>query len=1270
MVDREAVLERLRRQHQEILPLPNLTQIQTESYQWFLDQGMLELFQHFSPVEDYTGNLALEFLDYRLGEPTRTEEECREADVTYEAPIYAKVRLVDKETGEIKESEIYLGELPVMTERGTFIINGAERVVISQLSRSPGAYFRDAIDNSGRVLHSAQVIPAEGAWVELGTAASGAISVKIGQTRRFPATVLLRAFDWFEEGQETDVPRTGTDQEILECFGEHKRIEIKELIKSFARDEERGMPGAGGYHVYYSLDRISGPGGEMIVDRYQHISEKAAQALRQSGRQQVRVLQVPFEIHVTLEEDDAGSSEEGLLRFYAKIRTGDAATRESAESLLNSYFFDIKRYDLSRVGRYKVSRKLGLPVDLEQCSLTRADLVALLKYLLALASDEGELDDIDHLQNKRVRAVGELLQAQLRTGFFRMERVARERMTSLDSEELNPASVISIKPLAAAINSFFGSGQLSQFMDQINPLAELAHERRLSALGPGGLSKQSAKLEVRDVHHSHYGRICPIETPEGPNVGLIGYLALYARLNDFGFIETPYRRVVKGQVTDQIEYLSAEEEEKYYIASSSEPTDEDGHFVNRVALTRHRGAFPQMPPSEVDFCDVSAHQVFSVATAMIPFLENNDAVRALAGSNMQRQAVPLVVTESPLINTGLERAAAIDSKAVTVAEDDGEVLEADANHLKIAYANLGEVTYRLKKFMRTNMGTCANEYPRVLPGQKVKKGDTIIDGCASRNGELALGKNLLVAFLPWEGYNYEDAILISERIVRDDVLTSIHIERYECEARDTKLGPEEITRDIPNVGEDALRQLDDSGVVHVGAEVRAEDILVGKVAPKGRSELTAEEKLVIAIFGKKAEEMRDVSLRVPHGQKGIVIGTKIFSRFKYQCRGCEAIFGFGKALEHSQCERCGGKLKHVPPDELKPGVNQMVRVFVAQRRKITVGDKLTGRHGNKGVIARILPVEDMPYLSDGTPIDICLNPLSVPSRMNIGQIMEVHLGWVAHYLGEQFECPVFRGFSAEEIKDGMRLVAETMQLRALQEYAVSHLQDYLGDWDPRTSRVERVEELRAELVVRVAKQPAEELEKKAEWLAVDPKKWSSLKDTKGQAEALVDRVAELAPKKADFDPETGRAVLYDGRTGEPFNQPVGIGYMYILKLHHLAEDKIHARCTGPYSLITQQPLGGKAQMGGQRFGEMEVWALEAYGAAYTLQEMLTLKSDDVQGRVQTYESIVKNENIQEPGIPESFKILVREMQSLALSVEVEGRDGQPIDLNSDSDGYR
>jgi DNA-directed RNA polymerase subunit beta len=1260
-------MERLRRKYHEILPLPNLTQIQTESYKWFLEKGMHELFAHFSPIEDYTGNLALEFQDYRRGEPKRNEAECREADVTYEEPIYAQVRLSDRVTGEIKESEIYLGELPKMTDRGTFIINGAERVVISQLSRSPGVYFRDAIDNSGRVLYSAQVIPAEGAWTEIATAASGSIGVKISQTRRFPATTLLRAFDWFDEGLEeaSDVPRTGTNPEILECFGEHRRLDIKDLIKSYTRSEERGMPGGEGYLVYYSLDTITGPHGETVVEAYEYLTDKAARTLRQMGRQQVRVLEVPFEIHATLLEDDASSNKEGLLRFYTKIRPGDAATVESAESLMLAYFLDIKRYDLSRVGRYKVAHKLQVPTDLGERSLTRRDIVAIIKYLLGLTNGVGELDDIDHLQNKRVRAVGELLQAQLRTGFFRMERVARERMTSLTPEEINPASVISIKPLAAAINSFFGSGQLSQFMDQINPLAELAHERRLSALGPGGLSKQSAKLEVRDVHASHYGRICPIETPEGPNVGLIGYLALHARLNEFGFIETPYRKVVNGQCTNDVSYLSAEEEEKYRIASSSEPVGPDGRFTGQLTQCRYRGTFPQVAPKDVDYVDVSPRQVFSVATAMIPFLEHNDAVRALAGSNMQRQAVPLLITEQPLVSSGLERASAVDSTAVIIATESGTVLEADANHLKVQYDKAGVRDYRIKKFVRTNMGTCANEHPRVMPGQKLQVGDTLIDGCSSKGGELALGKNLLVCYLPFEGYNYEDAMLISERVVREDLLSSVHIERFECEARDTKLGPEEITRDIPNVGEDALRNLDELGTVRVGAEVTAEDILVGKVAPKGRSELTAEEKLVIAIFGKKAEEMRDVSLRVPHGQKGIVIGTRTFSRFKYQCKECAAEFGYGKAPEHHECERCGGHLKAIAPDELKPGVNQMVRVFVAQRRKVTVGDKLTGRHGNKGVISRIMPVEDMPYLADGTPVDVCLNPLGVPSRMNIGQILEVHLGWVAKYLGERFETPVFESFTADEIKSGMALVAEEMQRRALGEYAGSHLAGIA----PALHSDQPVEAMREELIGRLVEQPEEVLDQKAEWLALDAEAWGRLHDPRARAEAIVAGVEKVAQQKAQYDPETGRATLYDGRTGESFNQPVCIGYMYILKLHHLAEDKIHARCTGPYSLITQQPLGGKAQMGGQRFGEMEVWALEAYGAAYTLQEMLTIKSDDVQGRVSTYESIVKNENIMEPGIPESFKILVREMQSLALSVEVEGRDGNPLDLNSDTDTY-
>ena len=1250
------------------LPLPNLIEVQADSYNWFLEEGLQELFDNFSPIEDYTGNLALEFLDYRIGTPQNTPQECQEADLTYEAPFYATVRLINKETGEIKESEIYMGELPQMTPQGTFMVNGAERVVISQLSRSPGVYFKDTIDSAGRILYAAQIIPSQGVWVDMTTAANGAISVKIGQTRRFPITTLLRALDWFEDGIGPEVPRTGTDVEILEYFGEHRQMDVKELLNSFSRREDQAMPQVETHDVYYALDSISGPEGTPLVESYGHIDEKVVQAAKEMGRQRLRVLAVPYQIHATLGEDTSHSAREALLEVYRKIRPGDPPTEDSASGLLTAYFFDPKRYNLSKVGRHKMNQKLGLQVAPEIRQLTRADILSIIQYLLDLFGGEGTIDDIDHLQNKRVRAVGELLQSQLQTGFYRMEQVARERMTSLDPEETVPAAVITIKPVTAAINSFFGSGQLSQFMDQINPLAELAHKRRLSALGPGGLSKQSAKLEVRDVHYSHYGRICPIQTPEGPNVGLIGYLALYARLDEFGFIQTPYYKVKDGRTTDQVHYLTAAEEEEQNIATSAEPVDDQGRFINERITVRRGGAFPRVSPAEVDFCDVSARQVFSIATSLIPFLENDDAVRALAGSNMQRQAVPLLTTEQPYIKTGMEKPAARDSGAMVIAEQDGEVVQADATHLKVKYADGDEKEYRLQKFKRTNMGTCTDQKVQVKPGDTFEQGAVLVDGGATHQGELALGKNLLVAFMPWEGYNYEDAILISERLVREDVFTSIHIEKYECEARDTKLGPEEITRDIPNVGEDALKDLNENGVVRVGAEVGPEDILVGKVAPKGQSELTAEEKLVIAIFGKKAEEMRDVSLRVPYGQKGIVIDTRVFTRFRYRCKRCEAEFAHGKALESLECVRCGGKLEKLPADELKPGVNQMVRVFMAQRRKIAVGDKLTGRHGNKGVIAKILPVEDMPYLVDGTPIDICLNPLSVPSRMNIGQVLETHLGLVARHLGRDFICPVFEGYSADDIKKGLGAVQEQLHCQSLQAYAHHELNRFdsmidVSDWEGST-----LEELKAEIAGQFTQHDKEQLEPIAEWLAISPQRWQKASGEQ-LGQLLAERAADNAQWAAALEPDTGRAVLYDGRTGEPFNQPVTVGYMYMLKLHHLAEDKIHSRSTGPYSLITQQPLGGKAQMGGQRFGEMEVWALEAYGAAYLLQEMLTIKSDDVQGRVQTYEAIVKDENIKEAGIPESFKILVREMQSLGLDVQVEGENDQVIDLSSDGDRF-
>jgi DNA-directed RNA polymerase subunit beta len=1257
----------------DIIELPYLIEIQTASYDWFVAEGLRELFEAFSPIEDYTGNISLEFLDYHFGEPKRSIPECRERDATYEAPLYAKVRLVNKETGEIKESEVYMGEIPQMTTRGTFLINGAERVVISQLSRSPSVYFRDTIDASGRVLFSAQVIPNEGAWVEVDTAASGVIGVKIAQNRKFPVTTLLRALDYLEAGErDEDLPPTGTDEEILRCFGQRKRLPVREVLTSLTkREQDIAGPGIEAHDEYYSLDRVYGEDGEILIDNLSVIEERHAKEALRLGRKEINVIVVPHQIRMTLQDDNTHSPEEGLLDVYRKIRPGDPPILDSAESLLRAHFYDVKKYDLSRVGRYMINKKLGIDVDPELHILTRKDILAIVHYLLNLSKGEGQVDDIDHLQNKRVRAVGELLQTQLRTGFLRMERVAKERMTGLDPEDMVPASIISIKPVTAAVNSFFGSGQLSQFMDQINPLAELAHKRRLSALGPGGLSKQSAKLEVRDVHHSYYGRICPIETPEGPNVGLIGYLALHARLDQYGFIETPYRKVKGGRATDEIVYLTADDEEHSNVATISEPMDDKGRFTNQRCVVRRGGTFPQVTPLEVEYCDVSAMQIFSVATSLIPFLENDDAVRALAGSNMQRQAVPLMTTEQPIVKTGVEQRSAEDSGAVILADDDGEVLASDALHVKVQYAGGGEpVTYPLQNFVRTNMGTCISNKRLVRVGQRVVKGQPLADGASTRNGELALGKNLMVCFLPWEGYNYEDAVLISERIVRDDELTSIHIEKYECEARDTKLGPEEITRDIPNVGDEALKDLDVGGVVRIGAEVRAEDILVGKVAPKGQSELTAEEKLVIAIFGKKAEEMRDVSLRVPHGEKGIVIATKVFSRYKYRCERCETIHDFGKPVEGQlECDRCGGRIKKLPGDELKPGVNQLVRVYVAQKRKIMVGDKLTGRHGNKGVISKILPMEDMPYMADGTPIDICLNPLGVPSRMNIGQLLETHLGWVALQLGRNYISPVFQGVSIAEIREGMNEILDKQQREAWSHYASVDLNMFGELVDVSGLAEAAVPELEAAIQSQLAAVGKDGLGELAEWLGVEEAVWAKANGDKAVG-LVMDAARANAYRKAQFDGQSGKCVLYDGRTGEQFNQLVNVGCMYILKLLHLVEDKIHARSTGPYSLITQQPLGGKAQMGGQRFGEMEVWALEAYGAAYSLQEMLTVKSDDVQGRVSTYEAIVKDENIKEPGTPESFKILVREMQSLALDVKVEGREGRAVDLRSDGDDGR
>ncbi len=1067
----------------EILDMPDLVEVQRRSFDWFLREAIREVFDEISPIQDFTGNLELHFavdtgrrkpsppgsvfeganvLDfggYRLERLKYTEEECRDRDYNYSAAMKVKVRLIIKETGEIKEQEVFMGDFPLMTARGTFIINGAERVVVSQLVRSPGAYYSFSPDASGRPLPTAVVIPHRGAWLELEADAAGVVYARIDRTRKLPATALLRAV-----GYETD-------EKLLKMLGD---------------------------------------------DRF---------------------------LRATLNKDSTTNRDEALIEIYRRLRPGDPPTVESARNLLNTLFFDPRRYDLGRVGRYKLNKKLGLRVDPDTRIVTKEDILEIVRYLMRLAAADADVvvDDIDHLGNRRVRSVGELLQNQFRIGMLRMERVIRERMTIQEPGQVTAQQLINIRPVVAAIKEFFGSSQLSQFMDQTNPLAELTHKRRLSALGPGGLSRERAGFEVRDVHTSHYGRMCPIETPEGPNIGLISSLATYARINDLGFIETPYREVKEGVVTRRIRYLTADSEDTHIIAQANAVIDDDGRLTGPRVVVRHGHENKMVKPEEVDFMDVSPKQIVSVATALIPFLEHDDANRALMGSNMQRQAVPLLQNEAPRVGTGVEHRAAVDSGAVVICRRAG-VVEAVTGDRIVVKVGRDLDEYALIKYQRSNQGTCMNQMPLARTGDEVKEGDILADGPCTDQGELALGRNVLVAFMPWEGYNYEDAIVISERLVREDLFTSVHIEEYEVEARDTKLGPEDITRDIPNVGEEALRDLDERGIIRIGAVVRAGDILVGKVTPKGETELTAEERLLRAIFGEKAREVRDTSLKVPHGERGKVVSVKMFTREKG--------------------DRAEG-------DELPPGVNSLVRVYVAQKRKVAVGDKMAGRHGNKGVVSVILPDEHMPYLPDGTPVDIVLNPLGVPSRMNVGQVLETHLGWAADKLGIWTEAPVFDGPKEGEIRN-------LLELAAL--------------------------------------------------------------------------------------PTSGKTYLRDGRTGEVFDLTVTVGSIYMMKLLHLVEDKIHARSTGPYSLITQQPLGGKAQFGGQRFGEMEVWALEAYGAASTLQELLTVKSDDVVGRVKTYEAIVKGENIQEPGVPESFKVLLKELQALCLDVKVLSEDKKEIEL--------
>lgn len=1107
----------------EPLEVPGLLDVQTDSFEWLIGSprwresaaergdvnpvgGLEEVLYELSPIEDFSGSMSLSFSDPRFDDVKAPVDECKDKDMTYAAPLFVTAEFINNNTGEIKSQTVFMGDFPMMTEKGTFIINGTERVVVSQLVRSPGVYFDETIDKStDKTLHSVKVIPSRGAWLEFDVDKRDTVGVRIDRKRRQPVTVLLKALGW-------------TSEQIVERFG------FSEIMRS------------------------------------------------------------------TLEKDNTVGTDEALLDIYRKLRPGEPPTKESAQTLLENLFFKEKRYDLARVGRYKVNKKLGLHVGepITSSTLTEEDVVATIEYLVRLHEGQTtmtvpggvevpvETDDIDHFGNRRLRTVGELIQNQIRVGMSRMERVVRERMTTQDVEAITPQTLINIRPVVAAIKEFFGTSQRSQFMDQNNPLSGLTHKRRLSALGPGGLSRERAGLEVRDVHPSHYGRMCPIETPEGPNIGLIGLLSVYARVNPFGFIETPYRKVVDGVVSDEIVYLTADEEDRHVVAQANSPIDADGRFVEpRVLVRRKAGEVEYVPSSEVDYMDVSPRQMVSVATAMIPFLEHDDANRALMGANMQRQAVPLVRSEAPLVGTGMELRAAIDAGDVVVAEESGVIEEVSADYITVMHDNGTRRTYRMRKFARSNHGTCANQCPIVDAGDRVEAGQVIADGPCTDDGEMALGKNLLVAIMPWEGHNYEDAIILSNRLVEEDVLTSIHIEEHEIDARDTKLGAEEITRDIPNISDEVLADLDERGIVRIGAEVRDGDILVGKVTPKGETELTPEERLLRAIFGEKAREVRDTSLKVPHGESGKVIGIRVFSR--------------------------------EDEDELPAGVNELVRVYVAQKRKISDGDKLAGRHGNKGVIGKILPVEDMPFLADGTPVDIILNTHGVPRRMNIGQILETHLGWCAH-----------SGWKVDAAKG-------------------------VPDW--------------------AARLPDELLE-------AQPNAIVSTPVFDGAQEAELQGLLSCTLPNRDGDvlvDADGKAMLFDGRSGEPFPYPVTVGYMYIMKLHHLVDDKIHARSTGPYSMITQQPLGGKAQFGGQRFGEMECWAMQAYGAAYTLQELLTIKSDDTVGRVKVYEAIVKGENIPEPGIPESFKVLLKELQSLCLNVEVLSSDGAAIELREGED---
>ncbi len=1313
------------------LELPNLVEIQTKSFKWFLEEGLMEVLRDVSPITDFSGNLSIEFMSYSIdSKPKYPVEECKERDVNYAAPLKVNVRLTNKQTGEVKQTDIYMGEFPLMTESGTFVINGAERVIVSQLIRSPGMYYASDIDKSGKRTYTAQIIPYRGAWLEYETDINGVAYVRIDKNRKLPITMLIRALGVIPKDDIAEGDRISrSDNDKYDCL----------------------------------LDTHE--------DVYALFGEEA-------------ILKATFEKDECDDIADKNRSHTGieaLKEIYKKLRPGEPPLTETAQQLINNFFFDPKRYDIASVGRYKYDKKLAissriagkklaeavvspltgeflfdagtvlsredaltvernavndvvieldngdrvkvfsnntiepeyiLGYDLKDCGvlerarvsvllelrekhgddaealkeeakqryaelcphyITRDDIFASINYLLCLSHDIGSVDDIDHLGNRRIRSVGEQLQNQMRIGFARMDKIIKERMTTQDNEKLTPQALINIRPVATVIREFFGSSQLSQFMDQSNPLAELTHKRRLSALGPGGLSRDRASFDVRDVHYTHYGRMCPIETPEGPNIGLISYLATYAKISDYGFIEAPYKKVEhlpdgRSRVTDEVVYMTADVEDNYVVAQANEPLDDEGYFIKKRVTVRDKAEITEVDHSRVDFMDVSPKMVVSVATAMIPFLENDDNSRALMGSNMQKQAVPLMVTDSPIVGTGMEYKAGVDSGVVIIAQNDGYVDRVDADKIIVAREDGQKDIYNLIKFKRTNQGTCFNQRPLVSKGDTVTKGQVIADGPATSKGEISLGKNALIGFMTWEGYNYEDAVLLNEKLVREDVYTSLHIEEYTHEARDTKLGPEEITREIPNVGEDALKDLNAEGIVKKGTEVRAGDILVGKTTPKGETELTAEERLLRAIFGEKAREVRDTSLRMPHGEAGIVVDVRVFS--------------------------------HAQGDDLPTGVNKVVKIYIAQKRKISVGDKMAGRHGNKGVVSRILPPEDMPFLADGTPLDIVLNPLGVPSRMNIGQVLEVHLGIAARKLGWKIMTPVFDGATEKDISECLKMAGlyrdyrDGDDVRGKEVIKVVENENGEKEFIAVSESVKKLEAFcrwlaqpvrtpeTSGLVLHAAKEASEILAELA-----DAEKFES-------AEAYEAFLAEVAAVRAAIDDactaddataakmtavmqklcsvvnykETkivdGKSVIYDGRTGDPFDNPVTVGIMYYLKLHHLVDDKIHARSNGPYSLVTQQPLGGKAQFGGQRFGEMEVWALEAYGAAYTLQEILTVKSDDINGRRKAYEAIIKGQNIPTPGVPESFKVLIKELQSLALDVRVLDKNGEEVQLST------